>query len=234
MGEGLHAGNSQAMTLVLFTGGRDSTAAVLELQRRGERPLLFTGISPFAVGPSLRHLRMEEFSRDRRFSDMEVREQDVVGLIYELVTLSLAKDILSDGRELILLGEFVAILTSAVEFARSRAISRIATGFVRYQAHLPEQHPEMVERLAAFVATHGLELLMPVYDWPEETIRTCLRLHGFSTKSLETTPLFGETAESRVDDYLAVACGYLERKLAIAGEILTKGPGASMGFRDGL
>jgi hypothetical protein len=219
---------TRTASLLLFTGGRDSTAAFLEMRRTRYSPQLFTGLSPLTKDAGLRNLRIRELTDIFGPSSMLTYERPLDGALYELVLRTLVPDVLQFRRQFILLGEYIVLLLVAIMYAKEFDIGLIASGAVRYQQHLPEQHPKLLDLWRRFGRRAGIEVVFPIEEWDEERVKETLRCYGLSTKSLESLHIFGTPRDEDVAEFISDALEYAEAKCDLALQILASGAGATL------
>lgn len=215
--DALHARPSVA---ILFSGGRDSTLAAIKAHRKG----LFLHLLSFESGlgyggAPLRAHRLREM--EERWGDEAFIHRSVptYGLTRQICFLDIVSDIVADRIQLILLGEFMAMLTSALAYCKEHALGSLAFGAVRYQSTLAEQQPMAIERFRDICAGYGISFDTPVYDAASEgVVKLQLMDAGFSTKSLEGSSLLCDIDDSpdpdTVVDYINRKSKYLHTYLS--------------------
>jgi 8-oxo-dGTP pyrophosphatase MutT (NUDIX family) len=203
---------------LLFSGGRDSTVAVLELMAQGYEPHLIRFRSGMGIDNGLAASRVEELERVLSGRDLNFVTRDVQGLVRRICFVDLVDDVSTDGCQQILLGEACAMIASATVYCMAREIPNIAIGATLYQAHYPEQRSTSLDTFRGFANEYGVELLTPVANIGSELeIKERLRMAGLSTKSLESTSLLAD-----IDDHQpeAAVAAYLQRKLPLMREFV--------------
>lgn len=199
--------------VVLFSGGRDSTLVACLLALKGIKLHLLTGNCGLGVGTEIVETRFQELSR--KFSDNIVIWQtlDIKGLLGAIAFRNIEDDFREYHKNLILLGEKMALHTEAVLYCLSLGIKYIADGTVKYQEHLAEQTPEAVTFFRKFSEEYGIQYLTPIIGASsEDQVKDSLFILGISTKSLESISLLSDSF-SKPDE--GVSALYLERKKPI-------------------
>jgi len=207
-------------TVLLFSGGRDSTAAALKLYERGDSLHLLSFRSGLTLHDGYRALRVDELKNVLVQPPAAFHEIDIRGLIRKICFVDLVEDVVADGCQLILLGEAICMFTAAIEFAVKHQCSHVAYGVTGYQSSYPEQRPEFVRLLEQFLSVYKLSLDAPGLSWTlEDQPKEILRMSGLSTKSLEATSLLSD-----IDDHQPVdaVVAYAERKIRLASQLLSE------------
>lgn len=166
---------SQSPSVLMFSGGRDSSIAALRLAQQG-RPLVLATISAShlhgvdAVKRRLLELLpyVPEGTRWIRVSQPNTGAK--FGGLFERTCLPCQHDYALSG----------AIIAHKI------GADRLAFGYVTYQQDWPEQSPPATSALEAVLSKRGITLELPVYDLrsKEEAIGELARL-GLSSESLE-------------------------------------------------
>lgn len=205
---------------VLFSGGRDSTLSALSLRREGNYLHLLSCESGLGYASDLRDFRLSELERLWGHESFTPRTIRTHGLVRQICFVNLVQDIRADGCQLILLGEFLAMIASALAYCKRHGLSRLAYGVTRYQSHFPEQQPATVNMIRELCEDYGIHLLTPVAEIGSELeVRLALLEAGLSSKSLE-----GSTLLADIDDEPAMQAvlAYIRRKLPHLHAYLTK------------
>lgn len=205
--------NKSAATL-LFSGGRDSTAAAVILGLASSELHLLSFKSGFAMDElDLRELRRKEFEDSGLPAALHFHTVNIRALVREIALIDLVSDIQRDGCQLILLGEALSMFAAAVVYMRRHNLRNLAYGATSYQSHYPEQHPVVIEALRGFLQRWNITLLTPGIDWnTEKEPKDILRNAGLSTKSLESISMFAD-----IDDlpHVDASIAYMERKTPV-------------------
>jgi ADP-ribose pyrophosphatase YjhB (NUDIX family) len=210
---------------LLFSGGRDSTAVAVHLRQQGHPLRLLTFQSGLGTDEGLLALRLRELDRAWPTGAYSVHSSTVAGLVREICFRDLADDIRADGRQLILLGEAVAMLIEGVRYCLREHVGTLAMGASGYQAHYPEQQPESLRLFGDFCAEFDVRFITPAAQWASELyVKDQLRLVGLSAKSLESASTLAD-----LDDFppSEAVQAYLGRKLKVARALLHDGRGSS-------
>lgn len=215
---------SQQAVAVLFSGGRDSTAVAYQLHQQGHPLHLLSFRSGLGVDEGLLSLRLAEL-RNAWGETFQSHAIPISGLVRDFCFKDLVNDILADRRQLILLGEGLAMIVAGIVFCLANDIRILAMGATHYQSHYPEQQPSTLDRFASLCEEYQVSFLTPGRAWRSELeVKDQLRLGGLSTKSLEGASLLADLDDrpppESVDNYLSRklpgARSYLE-SLASAG-----------------
>lgn len=203
---------------VLFSGGRDSTLVACLLALKGIKLHLLTGSCGLGIGTELVEMRFQELSR--KFSDniIQWKTLDIKGLLGAVAFRNIEDDFQKYQKNLILLGEKMALHTEAVLYCLSLGIKYIADGTTKYQAHLAEQLPEAVTFFRKFSEEYGIQYLTPVYEATnEQQVKDLLFILGISTKSLESISLLSDSFSKPNEGVSAL---YLARKKLICTQYI--------------
>ncbi len=169
------SGQNNNICVLMFSGGRDSTLAALELAERGHDLVLVTITSDHLHGIDAVHRRLGELSQllpdsTRVMTIRQPKELQTDTSFYEQTCLPCHH----------------AYVVAAVTTAMALGASKLAFGYAAYQNTWPEQTPLATERLSAVLAEFGIQLLLPVYTLASrEEAEERLRSKGLSNLSLE-------------------------------------------------
>jgi hypothetical protein len=212
----------------MFTGGRDSTLAASVLMLQGIPVHLFSADSGCSLHRDLLALRVSELRR--RFADLVAVHvvQYISGAFRSIAIENLENDILAHRKNLILLGEKIAIHAHVIDYCRRHGIGTVNDGIASYQQEYPEQRPVAKEYFVNFLAEYGINYKSPIYDFAvsgDEVKYRLLQL-GLSTKSLEGVSVFGDSFSTPSDEtILAYLYGKEEKSRDIinflSGEFFT-------------
>lgn len=207
----LHPATATGRVALLFSGGRDSTAVAVGLHDAGHPLDLLCFRSGLGTDSGLQAIRVAELERLWPADAFQVHVLPVAGLVRELCFRDLVEDILADRRQLILLGEALAMLARAIGFCRDRGVASIAMGASGYQRRYPEQRPETLEAFGGLCAEFGIEFLTPGTAWKGELeVKDRLRVAGLSAKSLESESLLADLDDDPPDE---AVLAFLRRKM---------------------
>jgi hypothetical protein len=140
-------------TILMFSGGRDSTLAALRLHEAGHRLKLVTITAGHLFGLNNVERRLREIA-----STLPVETEWL-----QIVQPALRGTQHFFHQQTCLPCQSAYVVTG-VNIARQIESGRIAMGYASYQAGWPEQGPQAKSILEHILARHGVELLLPVYD----------------------------------------------------------------------
>lgn len=209
-----------APQVVLFTGGRDSSLTAGLLMMKGIPVCLLSANSGASVHSEIRNQRVKELTK--RFGHellIDYQTLDVAGSFREIALAEIETDILTDKKNLIVLGEKIAILSHTVNFCLRNKYNSINIGYTKYQEEFPEQRNTSIDLFKSFLMEYGISLTCPIYNDASniEYVKYKLMQIGLSNKPLEGSTLFGDTFSKASDDTIKI---YIERKLPIARDIV--------------
>lgn len=210
---------STSPQLVMFTGGRDSTLAASVLMLKEIPVVLFTGDSKCGLHREVFKYRIEELRR--RFGSLVVDHvvEDVSGAFRAIALEDIESDILKHRKNLILLGEKLALHVHVVNFCKRQGIETINDGIVSYQRDLPEQRQIAKDFLVKFMADYEIDYQSPIYEVSsQDDVKYKLLQLGLATKSLEGVSIFGDTFSVPSDEAIR---SYLEEKAPLARRIVS-------------
>ena len=203
--------------LVMYSGGRDSTLVACKLMLKNIPVFLFSANSGCSLhrGPlqdRIDHLRS-------RFGKLIVahKVEDVSGTFRSIALENIEQDFLKYKKNLVLLGEKLAIHVHAIDICKRQGMTIVNDGINRYQNDFPEQRDVARVFLKSFTQSYGIDYRSPIYDSPSMLyVKHRLMQLGLSAKSLEGVTIFGDTFSSPSDE---VVLQYLKDKQSIAEEI---------------
>lgn len=208
-----------APQLVMFTGGRDSTLAACLLMLRGIPVHLFSANSGCSIHRGILSYRVEELKR--RFGDLVVTHvvEDISGAFRSIAIASLEEDIIQDRKNLVLLGEKIAIHSHVINYCMRNGIKTINDGIALYQKEFPEQRMVAKEYFVDFMKEYGITYHSPIYEFAKsvDDVKYRLLQIGVSTKSLEGVSIFADSFSEPSDETILT---YLERKERICRDII--------------
>src|SRR6516162_3942933 len=184
--------------LVLFTGGRDSTLAACTRMLQNIPVQLLTMNS----GCSLH------------------RDVLISGAFRSIALINIESDMKKYQKNLILLGEKLAIHVHAVAVCKKTGLAVVNDGLTKYQIEFAEQRETARTFFYDWMAEFGIEYRSPIYDYAttEERVKIRLAQLGLSTKSLEGATMFADSFSTPSDE---VVHEYLVNKRRIAQDILS-------------
>lgn len=211
--------NDDDAQLVMFTGGRDSTLAACSLMLKGVPVHLYTANSGCSLHREVLEVRVQEMRR--RFGALVVEHvlHDISGSFRSLAIADLEQDILTYKKNLVLLGEKIAIHCHAIDYCKRNGITVVNDGIAAYQREFPEQCSVAKEYFVKFMKRYSIDYESPIYDWAQssEDVKYRLLQLGLSTKSLEGLSVFADSFTTPSDD---VIVSYLNDKESKAVDII--------------
>jgi hypothetical protein len=205
--------------LVMFTGGRDSSLASAVLMLQGIPVHLFSGNSGCSLHRDVVAVRVAELRA--RFGDLVVTHvvQDISGTFRSIAIENLEQDILTYHKNLVLLGEKIALHAHVIDYCRRNNIVVVNDGIACYQEELPEQRMVAKQYFTEFLAEYGLDYRSPIYEFAKsvEDVKYRLLQLGLSTKSLEGVSIFGDSFSTPSDE---TVLAYLNQKEQAGRDII--------------
>ena len=205
--------------LVMFTGGRDSTLAACYLMLQGIPVHLYSANSGCSLHRGILSHRVEELKN--RFGDLVVEHtvEDISGTFRSIAIENIEGDILKYRKNLVLLGEKLAIHAHLIDFCRRHDIEVINDGITHYQQEFPEQRLVAKEYLVDLMQEFGIKYHSPIYEFAQsqDDVKYRLLQLGISTKSLEGVSIFGDSFSTPSDDTILA---YLREKTPLALNIV--------------
>lgn len=193
----------------MFSGGRDSSLAAVGycLQGYPVRLLRFsTGLGLPSKLPELREAEIRE-----RFAPTLLPTPPpipVFGLVRRIAIADIEDDFRRfGGKNLVLLGEKLAIHAAALVFCLVGGIDLLADGTSGYQTEMPEQRACAVDYFRHLSLRFGVAYETPIVGYlSADDVKYALLDAGISTKSLEGLSMFADSfsvaADQTVLDYL--------------------------------
>jgi 7-cyano-7-deazaguanine synthase in queuosine biosynthesis len=204
---------------ILFSGGRDSTLAALIYYRARKYLHLLSFDSGLGYGGDLREVRVKELTRAFGEDSHVWRLLPNYGLVRAICFSELVDDIKTDGYQLILLGESLAMVTRAIRYCILHGIDSLVSGASGYQGDFAEQQPGAINFFRDVCSEYGIDFVTPVLGYSsEQQVKDELLMSGLSTKSLEASTLLSDLDK---DGSSAVVVPYLTRKLPIVRKFLS-------------
>jgi len=203
--------------LVMYSGGRDSTLVACKLMLKNIPVFLFSANSGCSLHRGPLQDRIDRLRA--RFGDLVVahKVEDISGTFRSIALQNIEEDFAKYGKNLILLGEKLAIHVHAIDICRRQGMTVMNDGINQYQKDFPEQRDVARDFLQSFTQSYGIDYRSPVYDSPSMLyVKHRLMQLGLSAKSLEGVTIFGDTFSTPSDE---VILQYLQDKKAIAQEI---------------
>ena len=211
--------NQYEEQLVMFTGGRDSTLAASSLMLQGIRVHLFTANSGCSLRREALALRVQELRT--HFGDLVATHvvQDISGAFRSIAIEMLEDDILTHRKNLVLLGEKMAIHAHVIDYCHRNGITIVNDGVAQYQQEFPEQRMVARQYFEKFLAEYDIEYRSPIYEFAtsENDVKYRLLQLGLSTKSLEGVSIFADSFTVPSDDTILA---YLQQKEPVCRDII--------------
>jgi len=161
--------------VLMFSGGRDSTAAALRLAPICDELHLITITSEHLYGESAIYQRLGELEKvlpTKVHWQMFKQPQDLL-----TNTTSYAPTCLPCHH---------AYVAAGVKVAQNISASHLSFGYVSYQNSWPEQTPYATQQLAKLLLNYDLQLELPAYNiTSKEEVMNILSKAGVSTAALE-------------------------------------------------
>jgi tRNA(Ile)-lysidine synthase TilS/MesJ len=214
-----HGSDGKKAQLVMFTGGRDSTLAACLLMLNDVPVHLFSANSGCSLHRGLISTRVEELKR--RFGDLVLAHvvEDISGSFRTLAIEQIEVDILRFHKNLVLLGEKMAIHAHVINYCHRNGIATVNDGIAHYQREFPEQRMVARDYFIEFMQEYGIEYNSPIYEIARSSDDVKYRLLqlGLSTKSLEGVSIFSDSFSEPSDE---VVLGYLREKEPLCRSIV--------------
>jgi len=181
--------------LVLFSGGKDSSSAAVELVMSDYKVKLFTyqaGLSELTgpLGDSAPDIRHKELVKT--FPNYINKERVINGSTYLIRKLAIEKTNIEHVVYPIALA--LAVHSNAICYCLKNNIKTIASGYSGYQAKMDkyiEQNDDFIVLTKRFLEKYDISYLTPVVNKSELEIKDILERHGISSNSLENKSIFG-------------------------------------------
>lgn len=206
--------------LVMFTGGRDSTLTASHLMLQGIPVRLWSGNSGCSLHRGILTYRVQELRE--RFGNLVVTHvvQDISGSFRTIAIAELESDIIKHRKNLVLLGEKIAIHAHVIDYCRRGGIRTINDGIAFYQKEFPEQRMVAKEYFVDFMAQYGVTYNSPIYEFAKsaDDVKYRLLQIGLSTKSLEGVSIFADSFSVPSDDTIT---SYLRQKEHLCHDIIS-------------
>jgi 7-cyano-7-deazaguanine synthase in queuosine biosynthesis len=207
-------------SVVLFSGGRDSSlAACLEINS-GYETILMTAASGATIPTDVVVSRVDEIRRAFPNQVIEWTTRHASGIFRRIALADIESDFSKYKTNLILLGHQLAIQCEGLCLCRERGIGRMVSGFSGYQSPgYMEQTPEAIELFRSFCDSFGVSFVTPIVSYAAlDDVKFRLLDFGVTTKSLEAVSLFADSFSPASPESVI---GYLEEKLPIAREYVS-------------
>jgi predicted subunit of tRNA(5-methylaminomethyl-2-thiouridylate) methyltransferase len=203
----------------MFTGGRDSTLAACHLMLQGIPVQLYSANSGCSLHRGILAHRVDELRR--RFGDLVVGHtvEDISGAFRAIAIEHIETDIIKHKKNLVLLGEKLAIHAHLVDFCHRNDIAVVNDGITNYQKEFPEQRLVAKEFFVKMMEKFDIQYRSPIYEFAQsaDDVKYKLLQLGISTKSLEGVSIFGDSFTTPSDE---VILSYLQEKAPLAMSII--------------
>ncbi len=179
--------------VVLFSGGRDSTLTAALLMMRKIPVCLLSADSGASIHREVSKYRIDElvkkFGRDLV---IDYKTLDVSGTFRSIALENIESDILSDKKNLVVVGEMLAIMAHTADFCLRNNYQTINCGYTKYQEDFPEQRESSIGFFEKLLRKYKIELQCPIYEEATtiEYVKYKLMQVGLSNKPLEGSTLF--------------------------------------------
>jgi predicted subunit of tRNA(5-methylaminomethyl-2-thiouridylate) methyltransferase len=216
-----HPAAEPDVVAIMFSGGRDSSLAAVTYCLRGRTVQLLRFSTGFGIPSSLPDIREAELRSRFEKQLLPSVLMPVHGLVRAISVASIEQDFRRfNGKNLVLLGEKLAIHAASLTFCLANNIGTLADGTSGYQAEMPEQRSVAITFFQDLSTRYGIRYETPIAEIDSEMdVKYALLEAGMSTKSLEGLSMFADSF-TRADDqtilaYLRskehTACSYIER-----------------------
>lgn len=197
---------------VMFSGGRDSSLATVIYCMGGFRVQLLRFATGFGIPSPLPAIREAELRN--RFGDAILPTPEpigVYGLVRRIAVAEIEDDFRQfDGKNLVLLGEKLALHAASIVHCLNFETEILADGTSGYQSDMPEQRDTAIDFFRELARRYGVRYETPVKSAnSSDEVKYALLEAGISTKSLEGISMFSDSF-SLADD--ATIRAYLESK----------------------
>lgn len=153
--------------LVMFTGGRDSTLAAAYLMLQGIPVHLWSGKSGCSLHRDILDYRIQELRN--RFGDLVVKHIvcDISGSFRTIAIADIESDILQFEKNLVLLGEKIAIHAHVIDYCMKKNITIVNDGIAFYQNKFPEQRAIARDYFGKIMNLYNIQYNSPIYEFAQ-------------------------------------------------------------------
>lgn len=187
--------NKQKGALVLFSGGRDSSATAIEMIKKDFYSTLFTyqaGLSELTgeqgdSAPSIRHKELISI-----FTESINKNRIIEGNTYLIRKLAIEKT--NETHIVYPIALALAVHSQAIVYCLKNGIKNIACGYSGYQSaedRYIEQRDDFSKLMKLFLNNYGIEYHTPIIKKTKNEVIDILERNGISSNSLENKSLFG-------------------------------------------
>ncbi len=186
---------SRETSIVLFSGGRDSSLAACLEANAGRKIILMTARTGATIETDVVSSRVDEIIRAFPDADVEWCLPHSMGIFRRIAIASIESDFARFKTNLILLGHQMAIQCEAISLAIQRGVSRVVSGFSSYQAdEYMEQMPAAISFSESLFSAYGISFETPIKSYESlDAVKFQLLDFGVTTKSLEAVSLFADS-----------------------------------------
>jgi 7-cyano-7-deazaguanine synthase in queuosine biosynthesis len=178
--------------LILYSGGRDSSAAIVEMIREGYLIKAFTLQLIELTGPngdSAPDIRYQEIKK--AFPEQVDADRFICKNLYLIKKLAIDR---TNTTEIIYpLAAALAIHVEALLYCLNNKIENICSGYSGYQANIDryvEQRSDFFEKMKSFLNEYGVNYHAPIKDKTKDETIEILDMCGISSNSLESKSIF--------------------------------------------
>jgi predicted subunit of tRNA(5-methylaminomethyl-2-thiouridylate) methyltransferase len=214
--------SGESIAAIMFSGGRDSSLAAVTYCLRGREIQLLRFATGLGISSQLPEIRETELRT--RFGKQILPTPSPIpihGLVRRIAIAEIEADFQEfEGKNLVLLGEKLAIHAAALVFCLNNGIDLLADGTSGYQSDLPEQRGTAVEFFCELSSKFHIKYETPIKEMRSDTdVKYSLLEAGISTKSLEGLSMFADSFTRASDRSVR---GYLEKKKDLAVQYIQR------------
>ncbi len=209
-------------SIVLFSGGRDSSLAACLEARATQSVVLLTAQTGATIPTTVSDIREDEIRQAFPLVQFERVRPHAAGIFRRLAIADIESDFARHGTNLILLGHQMAIQCEGIIEALRRGGQRVVSGFSHYQSPaFMEQTPEAIAITKRFFREYSLEFAVPIAKYETlDDVKFALLDFGVTTKSLEAVSLFADSfspprpgaIEEYMESKLDTCRAYIDRR----------------------
>ena len=204
--------------VLLFSGGRDSSLAVVRLIEMGYKIHLLTFDNGATEDIAKSNLRLSEYSDEIKKNIITRKIINSKELFKKIALSNIETDITHFQKNLICMGCKMAMHTISLNYCLKNGIKVIADGYTYYQKEWPEQMPKAIDEIKKFHGQYGVKYVNPVYDIrSKEKAKEELDSYELSTNSLEGKCIFGGTFSTPIEKDVVE---YIKEKISICEDYL--------------
>ena len=213
--------NNKETCLLLFSGGKDSSAAAVKMIQGGYNIILYT----YQAG-------MEELTGNNGDSAPDIRNNELLkvfpeeiqtdrvieGSLYLIRKLAIEKT--NSTHVVYPIALALAVHTNAIVYCLKNNIKNIACGYSGYQAsedRYIEQREDFFKLMKNFLDEYGINYHAPVINMSKEEVMDTLESFEISSNSLENKSVFGG-----VDFEIEHALAFWNESIGFCKEYISK------------